>query len=424
MSILSAKQERFSPVPIGSAGLSIRDLEDLPLGDLSFDRKRNELTVQVPEYKEAAPITEATRIKIKRGNAKPEILSAKPTKTESFLNAPMTVGRSLKWKTWTLGAGLLLGGTALTDKFTGGQMALHTVDAAVSTADFAYRHLKPKVNVEEAIEWGVALSQPLKFLHTDPDGTLMKNEAAIEAKHRFPRNPEKVREAVLPVLFTVDAKNILVNYGFRNAIAIRNYPDLSQRERGLILAHGMLKDIHASHGAADELKSVPISDKDILSALRKHPEIVTKMPETLRLGVNMMIADMLNADRDARMEERRQYMPKPLVLEQWQKDALEAELPPMPTQEEIRRSEQVMDQAMRKAEEDRRPKTLGELSGAQRRAAAPQIVGEAEKRVQGLSGQMRSAAQNAVQAAPSPWTAAYCNVKVAVLGGSFPKCVL
>lgn len=416
MGIMSEKPQRFAPVPIGSAGMSIRDLENLPLADLSFDRKKNVLNVQVPEYDEAAQITDKTRIKIKRGNAA-SFSQAK----ENFLNTPMTVGRSLKWKTWGIAAGVLLAGSALADKFTGGQVALHTVDAAVSTADFAYRHMRPHVNVEEAIEWGVALSQPLKFLRTDPDGTLIKNEAAIEAKHRFPRQPEKIHEAVLPVLFSVDSKGLLVNYGLRNAIAIRNYPDLDREERALILAHGMLKDIHASHDAADELKDVPMDDKDILRVLYKHPEIVNRMPETLRLGVNTMIADMMNEERAARMEERQRFVPKPLVLEQWQKDALEAELPPMPTQEEIRRSEQAMAQALRQAEEDARPKTLGELTREQRKSAMPPSVAEARESVQGLSGQMRAAA---AEAAPSPWMAAYCNIKVAVIGGSFPKCVL
>ena len=259
----------------------------------------------------------------------------------------------------------------------------------------------------------------MKFLHTDTDGLLAKNEAAIQAKHKFANDAAKVKDALLPVLFSVDSKGFIANYAMRNAIAIRNYPDMETGERGVMLVRGLLKDVHESYEAASELRDIKLTDRDILGFFAKRQDIVRKMPADLQAGLKTLIAEQnISAAPNALQQAR----PKgPLVLQEWQKRALEAELPPMPTETEIRRSKEAMDRAMQEAEEGERPKTLGELSRAQQRSAVPHSMREAGERAEGISGKMRAAAGQSV---PSPWVAAYCNVKVAITGGSFPKCVL
>ena len=397
---------RIAPFVIGSDGVNVSDIPDtLRLSDIIKPAEPPQKRLKFGREKQAADKKEPRPV------------------NEGFLDSPMTLRRSWKWKAAIAVPPLMFAAFTLGDKYSGGKATLQAVDAGVATADFVIHQLKGKINVREAIEWGVTIARPLKFLHTDTDGLLAKNEAAIQAKHKFPEDTTRVKEAVLPVLFGIDSKSFMANYALRNAIAIRNYPGMAVKDRGLILAHGLLKDVHESYDAASELQDVKLNDKDILGFFAKREDILRKMPADLQTGLKVLIDGMRQAN--GMVTETQPVLPKgPLVLQEWQKRALEAELPPLPTAEETRRSQEAMDRAMAQAAEDARPKTLGELSRAQRPATPHGLttrIQDSEHRVEGISGKMRAAA---TENTPSPWTAAWCHVKTRVTGESFPKCVL
>lgn len=292
---------------------------------------------------------------------------------KGFLDKPITLRRAWAWKAALASPFVLLLGAAMADKYTGGEVMLGVVDASIATTDYAYKHLYGKIDPRDAIEWGIKTARALEVFHTDPNGLLAKNEAAIMAKKKFHGLNFMVKENVLPVVFTVDMERFLGNYALRNAIALRNYPGMKTQVRGKILAQGLLADVHKSYEAASELKDVPLTDRDILTFFERRPEIVKKMPSDLQTGLKEMITDLRKAEN--RLPGQSGITNKPVVLQEWQKRVLEeglaAEGVRAPTAEEVRRSDAEMARALKEQADAMRPRTIGELLKEQHAKQAP-----------------------------------------------------
>lgn len=410
---------------IGSDGMMPHEIADLRLRYID--------TYGLPEILATTPVANNLPSATVTKRKTPKIKEPR----QGFLDRPMTLRRSWKIKAMLFSPALLLGVGALADKYTGGAVMMTTVDASVSAADYAYRHIAGEVNVENAIEWGVAIAQPLKFLHTDPAGLWAKNEAALEARHKYPGDDAKAKEAVLPVLFKVDYKSFIANYTLRNAISLRNYKDLSTDERGLMLARGLMRDVHQSFEAASELQGLTLTDQDILEFFFEHRnDVLRRMPPDVRKGLVHMINDMQRAKRGL------PPLPtKPLELQDWQKRALEeaaaAEMGPPESPAERQRRDAEMARALREQEEAARPKTLGELMREQRqhratpsrttpaitaaRPTPPRSKGQLREKMHTATRRVQA---TAAKAAPSPWQAAWCKTKSYVVAVRMDKCLL
>lgn len=424
---------------VGSGGVPAHALADLRLSDIpSCDspweqRLQDRLRAAPP----AAPLADPVQMQVMPPQA------GKPAKIKKtgLLDRPMTLRRHLRLKVLLFTPVILLAMTALADKYTGGRVMLHVVDAGVSTAEFAYRHLRAKFDLRDAVEWGVTLSRPLKFLHTDTVGLLAKNEAAIEAKSKFPGQPDKIKDVVLPAVLAADYKTFIANYALRNAITLRNYPKMPVSDRGRLLALGLLKDVHEAYAAASETADTPLSDRDILRLMAKRPDILRRLPADLRTGLVQLITEAFP----------RPAAPAPLQLQDWQKRSLEAaalaEMGPPISPEEQRRRDKAMADALAADAEARRPKTLAEMVEIQRRQRAqrqqqqsgtrppataaparPRVVVAAPRlpqRAAGLQSGLRQKMNGVARpAAPSGWTVTWCKLKQEVWGTPMAKCII
>ena len=346
---------------------------------------------------------------------------------EKFIDKPLTLRRSWKLKALCLSPALLLGIGALADKYSGGAVMLHTVDASVGTADYLYRNISGSVNVDDAVEWGIAIAQPLKFLHTDPAALWTKNEAALQARQKHGDDAAKIKNAVLPVVIGVDFKNFTANYTLRNVITLRNYPDMAEADRGRLLARGFLRDVHVSFAAATELDGITLSDDDILTFMERRPDVLRRLPRDLRGGLATLIADMRATNPDTERTHGTSG------LQDWQIRALEAavaaEMGPPESPEAKRQREEDMDRAMREFEESRRPKTLGELmrekqqgSGATPPSAtAPRATPPLRDALRGAATRTR---EQVAAATPTPWRSGWCYVKSSVVSVRYDKCLM